>query len=444
MAVLSFKVQADYEKVVRLREEIAKLEAQMRSFGRNTPQTEIKAVEAKLAEARKEFTAITTEAAKAGAIIESNFKSKIRSASSAVNDFTAKIIDQKSVVKDVEHDVRRLAEAYQKALKSGSSNAPSIKADYDAAKKALQEEKAALFGLTQEKAKASLETKKLKDEYAAFKEEAGEAVKTNEGFTVSLGKVAGLIGGAAALKQLAAQVVRVRGEFQDMETAIETLVGKDMAGKLMPQIKEMAKISPLTMTDIVGAEKMMLGFNIDAEKSIDYLKAISDISMGNSQKFNSLTLAFSQMSAAGRLLGQDLNQMIGQGFNPLQVISEKTGKSIAQLKEEMSKGAISAEMVQQAFLDATSAGGKFYNMSENASKTINGQISMMQDAMDAVFNEIGMKTEGIIIKSIKAATSLIQNYEKIGKVLVGLVTTYGAYRTAVFLATAATSKHTIA
>ena len=444
MAVLSFKVQADYEKVVRLREEIAKLEAQMRSFGRNTPQTEIKAVEAKLAEARKEFTAITTEAAKAGAIIESNFKSKIRSASSAVNDFTAKIIDQKSVVKDVEHDVRRLAEAYQKALKSGSSKAPSIKADYDAAKKALQEEKAALFGLTQEKAKASLETKKLKDEYAAFKEEAGEAVKTNEGFTVSLGKVAGLIGGAAALKQLAAQVVRVRGEFQDMETAIETLVGKDMAGKLMPQIKEMAKISPLTMTDIVGAEKMMLGFNIDAEKSIDYLKAISDISMGNSQKFNSLTLAFSQMSAAGRLLGQDLNQMIGQGFNPLQVISEKTGKSIAQLKEEMSKGAISAEMVQQAFLDATSAGGKFYNMSENASKTINGQISMMQDAMDAVFNEIGMKTEGIIIKSIKAATSLIQNYEKIGKVLVGLVTTYGAYRTAVFLATAATSKHTIA
>lgn len=136
--------------------------------------------------------------------------------------------------------------------------------------------------------------------------------------------------------------------------------------------------------------------------------------------------------------------MINAGFNPLQQISEKTGKSIAQLKEEMSKGAISAEMVQQAFLDATSAGGKFYNMSENASKTINGQISMMQDAMDAVFNEIGTKTEGIIIKSIKAATSLIQNYEKIGKVLVGLVTTYGAYRTAVFLATAATSKQTIA
>ena len=136
--------------------------------------------------------------------------------------------------------------------------------------------------------------------------------------------------------------------------------------------------------------------------------------------------------------------MINAGFNPLQQISEKTGKSISQLKEEMSKGAISAQMVQQAFLDATSAGGKFYNMSENASKTINGQISMMQDAMDAMFNEIGTKTEGVIIKSIQSVTSLIQNYEKIGQVLASLVGTYGAYRTAVFLATAATSKHTLA
>ena len=445
MAVLSFKVQADYEKVVRLREEIVKLENQLKSFGRNTPLNEIKAVESKLADAKSQFTAITTEAAKAGATIDSGFKAKIYSASQAVNDLTAKIIEQKSVVKNVEFDVKRLGEAYQKALKSGSGNkASEMKAEYDAAKKALQEEKAALFGLTQEKATATLATKRLKDEYNAFKKEAKETTDASNGFSLSLGKIAGLVGGAAALKQLASQIVSVRGQFQDMETAIETLVGKDMANKLMPQIKEMAKISPLTMTDIVGAEKMMLGFNIDAEKTIDYLKALSDVSMGNSQKFNSLTLAFSQMSAAGRLMGQDLNQMINAGFNPLQVISEKTGKSIAQLKEEMSKGAISAEMVQQAFIDATSAGGKFYNMSENASKTINGQISMMQDAMDAAFNEIGTKTEGIIIKSIKAATSLIQNYEKIGKVLVGLVTTYGAYRTAVYLATMATSKHTLA
>ena len=444
MAILSFKVQADYEKVVKLREEIAKLETQLKSFGKNTPLSEIKAVENRLSEAKKEFTILASEAAKAGAIIEHDFKGKIKASTKEVDDFTAQIIEQKAVIKDHEFNVKKLGEAYRNALKKDASNTASIKEELDAAKKVVEEEKIALFNLTQEKAKAALATKKLKDEYEELKEEAGEAQKVNEGFSMSLGKIAGLVGGVAALKQLGSAIVQVRGHFQDMETAIETLVGKDMASKIMPQIKEMAKVSPLTMTDIVGAEKTMLGFNIEAEKTIDYLKAISDISMGNSQKFNSLTLAFSQMSAAGRLLGQDLNQFINAGFNPLQIIAEKTGKSISQLKEEMSKGAISAEMVQQAFLDATSAGGKFYNMSENASKTINGQISMMQDAMDAVFNEIGTKSEGFIIKGIQMATSLVQNYETIGKVLVGLVTTYGAYRTAVMLATLADEGKTFA
>lgn len=135
--------------------------------------------------------------------------------------------------------------------------------------------------------------------------------------------------------------------------------------------------------------------------------------------------------------------MINAGFNPLQIISEKTGKSIATLKDEMSKGAVSAEMVQQAFIDATSAGGKFYNMSENASKTINGQLSMMQDALDSVFNELGTKSESVIMDGIQMTTSLIQNYETVGRILAGLVVTYGTYRTAVMLVTAAESKHTL-
>lgn len=444
MAILKFKVHADYEKVIRLKEEIAKLEKQLKSFGKNTPLIEIQAVEKRLSDAKTQFTAIISEAAKAGAVLENDFKNKIYGASQTVNGLTEKIIEQRSAIKGAEGEVRKLGEAYRKALKEDAGNAPLLKTDYDKAKDALMNEKNALFELTQEKAKASLETKKLRDEYAAFKKEAGDVAEVSEGLTMSFGKIAGLVGGAAALKELGSQVVKVRGEFQEMETVISTLVGQDMADKLMPQLKEMAKISPLSLGDIIGAEKMMLGFNIEADKTIGFLKALGDVSMGNSQKFNSLTLAFSQMSASGRLMGNDLNQMINAGFNPLQVIAEKTGKSIAQLKDEMSKGAISAEMVQQAFIDATSAGGRFYNMSENTSKLINGQMSMMQDAIDATLNAIGTKTEGIIIKGIQATTSLIQNYERIGKVLAGLVTTYGVYRTAVMLCTTATSKHTIA
>ena len=443
MAKLYFKVGSDWEEVVRLRNEIAKLKQELMSMDGTQSPAAFKALNAQLAASNQRLDKLVTNAAKAGAEMETGFKRKIFDASQAVNGFTEKILAQKAVVKDIEADVKRLGDAYRIALKRNPLSANSKLEEYNAARKALDEEKAALFGLTQQQAEARLSVKKLRDEYALYNDNAKEIVESNNGIAISWKKALAVIGGAGVLKALGSEMIRVRGEFQSMQTAIETMVGKDMAGQLIPQIKELAKISPLTMSDMVGAEKMMLGFNIQAEDTIKYLKAISDISMGESSKFNSLTLAFSQMSAAGKLMGQDLNQMINAGFNPLQIISEKTGKSIATLKDEMSKGAVSAEMVQQAFIDATSAGGKFYNMSENASKTINGQLSMMQDALDSVFNELGTKSESVIMDGIQMTTSLIQNYETVGRILAGLVVTYGTYRTAVMLVTAAESKHTL-
>lgn len=444
MSKLYFKIGSDWEEVVRLRNEIAKLKQELMSMDGTQSPAAFKALNAQLAASNQRLDELVTNAAKAGAEMETGFKRKIFDASQAVNGFTEKILAQKAVVKDIEADVKRLGDAYRIALKRNPLSANSKLEEYNAARKALDEEKAALFGLTQQQAEARLSVKKLRDEYALYKDDAKEVVETNNGIAISWKKALAVIGGTGVLKALGAEMIRVRGEFQAADTAIETLLGnKEKANALMSQVREFAKISPLEFSDVTAATQMMLGFNIEAEKVPRYLQAISDISMGKSSKFNSLTLAFSQMSAAGKLMGQDLNQMINAGFNPLQIISEKTGKSIATLKDEMSKGAVSAEMVQQAFIDATSAGGKFYNMSENASKTINGQLSMMQDALDSVFNELGTKSESVIMDGIQMTTSLIQNYETVGRILAGLVVTYGTYRTAVMLVTAAESKHTL-
>ena len=444
MPKLAFHIEADYQKVIKLREEIDKLKSTISGMDGNTSPATFRAMEAQLAKNTKELDSLVVSAVRAGNEINQGFKKKIFDASQVVNGFSEKIIAQKSVIKGIEADVKRLGEAYRIALKRNPLSANKKLEEYNAVRKALDEEKAVLFDLTQQQAGARLSVKKLRDEYALYKDDAKEVVDSNNGIAISWKKVLAVIGGVGVLKALGSEIIRVRGEFQAADTAIQTLLGsKEKADALMSQVREYAKISPLEFSDVTQATQMMLGFNIEAEKVPRYLQAIGDVSMGDTQRFNSLTLAFSQMSAAGKLMGQDLNQMINAGFNPLQIMADKTGKSIATLKDEMSKGAISAEMVQQAFIDATSAGGKFYNMSENASKTINGQLSMMQDAMDSVFNELGQKSEGVIIKGIQTTTSLIENYETIGKVLAGLVATYGAYRTAVMLVTAAESKHTI-
>lgn len=240
-------------------------------------------------------------------------------------------------------------------------------------------------------------------------------------------------------KNFAQQVVSVRGEIQSLEKSFEILAGKDYGRRLFADIRSFAVNTPMQMNDLAKGAQTLLSFNVAAKEVMPILRAIGDISMGEAQKFNSLTLAFSQMSSTGKLMGQDLLQMINAGFNPLAVISEKTGKSIGVLKKEMEDGAISAEMVKKAFMDAAGEGGKFNGMLEQQSKGIKGAISNLQGAIDDMFNDIGKNSEGIIAGSIQAATDLVKSYERVGQVIGELIATYGVYKAALIALTAAKS-----
>ena len=446
MAELKFRVQADYEKVQRLRDEITKLKQEIKGVDAIQDPTSFNKLNSKLQQTSKELGNVTGKIAEASAAMETDFKQKIFAASQGVNDFTEKIIAQKGVVRDVAADVKRLGEAYRESVKSSPLTSDAKLAEWKAAKKALDEEKASLFALTQEQATARLSVKKLRDEYALLRQEGGGTAETMNLLTGKLKQMSGMILGGMGLKELASRIISVRAEFESMETSLKVLLGgsEERLNNIMGQIKEYALASPLNTKDMVGAVQMMTSFGIEAEKSIDYLKAIGDVSMGDTGKFNSLALAFSQMSSAGKLMGQDLMQMVNAGFNPLEEISRKTGKSIGELKNEMSKGAITSKMVQDAFISATSAGGKFFGMSSEGAKTLNGQISMLQESFDNMFNEIGSKGEGVVMSAVQAATYLVENYEQVGRVIVGLATSFGIYRTAVALATMTTNGYTIA
>ena len=443
MPLLKFEVQSDYDKVVRLREEIKRLKDEASNFNIDTPQSTIKALETKLQSAQSEFNKLTNAALIAGQEMEQGFKQRIYDASNVVNDLTDKIIAQRGVLRSASADAKKYADQYRDAVKNGTDT-PEMKRQYVEARQELERQKDVMFALSQEQSQARLSVRRLSDEYKLLKKDVGESTveidrmldnmvsNVENKLKMGLGKGLGMLGIGMGVESFFNQMVQTRGEFQQIETSLNVLLGsEEKAADLMGKVKEFAKVSPLDLKSTAAATQMMLGFNIEAEKVPRYLSAIGDISMGDAQRFNSLTLAFSQMSATGKLMGQDLNQMINAGFNPLQILSEKTGKSIEKLKDEMSKGAISAQMVQDAFIYATDAGGKFYQMSEKASKTINGQMSMLGDAVDAMFNDMGQASEDFIVSAISGATSLVENYETVLSVLGGLVMTYGAYKATV-------------
>lgn len=90
------------------------------------------------------------------------------------------------------------------------------------------------------------------------------------------------------------------------------------------------------------------------------MKMLGDISLGNGERLQSLSLAFGQVQASGRLMGGDLLQMVNAGFNPLEAIAKRTGETMIAVKERMSAGGVSVNEVEQAMKDATSEGGRFF------------------------------------------------------------------------------------
>lgn len=434
MATLYFKVSSDWEQVVKLRQECEKLEAQLKKMDVNKSPAAAKALETQLASARQQMMGLVTEAAKAGAVMEKDFKSNIYNASQSVNDFTQKIIDQKRVVKDVEHDVKRLGDAYKTALKRNPTGAAGLLSEYQSAKKTLDEEKATLFGLTQQQAEARLSVKRLKDEYAAFKEEAGETVEANEKMSVSLTKVLGVIGGVTALKNFATELVNVRGQFQQLEIAFSTMLkSKEKADKLMSELVDIAAKTPFDLQGVASSAKQMIAYGSSAENVGDELVMLGNVAAGVGSQLSEIAYLYGTLRTQGRAYAVDIRQFAGRGIP----IYEELAKVLGVTKDEVSglvkEGKVGFKEVEQAFRNMTSESGIYYNLMQEQSKSLTGQLSNLGDAWDTMLNEIGKDTQGIASAGISGLKGLIENYKTVGKILIGLIATYGTYKTALIV-----------
>lgn len=205
--------------------------------------------------------------------------------------------------------------------------------------------------------------------------------------------------------------VKYNIEMEKHLTNITTLLGgnADAAKEMLSYLTEMGKTTPYKTNDLLEATKTMLSFGISADEAKKNIQMLGDIAMGDSQKLSSLTLAFSQMSSTGKLTGQDLLQMINAGFNPLQQISKETGKSIGELKQEMADGAITSDMVAEAFKHATEEGGLFYQGAEKGGQTIEGKLST---AIESIQIALGKLTETLLPVITKIIDKIVEWADK--------------------------------
>lgn len=224
----------------------------------------------------------------------------------------------------------------------------------------------------------------------------GQAFRSIPGAEFIMNPVVALTAGIGVVSKLGM-------ETEKTAVAFNVLVGnEDKAEKMLGEINKYADNTLWDRSTTQSAAQTMLGFGVSTETVVDDLKMLGDVAQGDKNRLQQLALVFGQISAAGKLQGQDLLQLINAGYNPLLDISAQTGKSVAQLKDDMSKGLVTFDMVRAAFQRATGEGGKFNNMTARIAETSYGAFEQLKGKLISTLLELYNVIQPFIIPVLNA------------------------------------------
>lgn len=359
-----------------------------------------------------------------------------------------------------------------KLASSGSMN--KMAKDAQSVGEQLRRMRAEFRGLTVDEAKAG-EGNRIIEKYRQLRTEAGiyagtldQAVKAQDKLAAQSDKATGAIqrqntefkrqsemlvqlksyamnflsvyGGIRLTKNL----IDITGEFEMQRVSLQAILqDAEKGAAIFERIKGLAVISPFQFKDLVAYTKQLSAFSVPYEELYDTTKMLADVSAGLGVEMYRIILAYGQVRSAAVLRGQELRQFTEAGIPLVQMLADKftalKGEvvSAADVFDLISTRQVPFEMIKDIFVEMTSEGGKFYKMQEKQAETLKGKVANLKDAYQIMFSEIGGKGEKVLKGAVDGTRFLMENYDTIGRILLTMVATYGAYRTAILVAATA-------
>lgn len=352
-------------------------------------------------------------------------------AQKVTDEVTASFIEQKQIVANLQSEVRSLNAEYRNADKGDKVG---IRSQITSKQKELEQQRVTLNALKAEQERAKLAVKGLSDETRNYEKVVGKVSGAQAEANLVMGRFESTllkIGGLATLKKFADDVIRVRGEFQKTQVAFETMLGsKEKSDVLMSQMVETAAKTPFDLQGVADGAKQLLAYGTSAENVNDTLIRLGNIASGLSIPLGDMVYLYGTTQTQGRLFTQDVRQFMGRGIPLVKELASMLGKTEEEINKMVTAGKIGFPEVEKVIKKMTDEGGQFHNLMEKQSQTLSGQISNLGDAWDSMLNSIGEDSQGLSSTTISMATSIVENYEEIGRILIGLIATYGAYKTA--------------
>ena len=264
---------------------------------------------------------------------------------------------------------------------------------------------------------------------------------------------------SAELGKVVKSGIDYNASMESYLTNFKVMLGnEELAAEKLSELRKMAASTPFALSDLTEGTQTLLQFGIAADDTTGVLKQLGDISLGNTDKLQTLVRTYGKMSSAKKVTLENVNMMIDAGFNPLNQICEATGESMSDLYKRISDGKVSFSELQAAVSAATSEGGQFYNGMLEASQTFSGRMSTLKDNVSALTGEL---TSGLfaalgelVVKLNEVVTSFLDSDEKMAQLkdTIGIATAVVAaagtafltYKGYVAAATIATKAHELA
>ena len=342
-------------------------------------------------------------------------------------------------------DVKRGADEFIDALMrmqmQANNAAKTISSDVSLMTSNLSKSDEGMAKQANNAAKTSAEIKNLGNSYSQASSKGENLVSTlykmqDAGATAdamfaSLAKSAASFGVAFSAQEFASHVTNIRGQFQQIEMAFNTMLGSEQkASALMQQMVNTAASTPFDLQGVANGAKQLLAYGLEANKVNGTLVRLGDIAAGLSIPLNDIIYLYGTTMSQGRLYAQDLMQFTGRGIPMIAELAKQFGVSESKVKDLVSEGKVGFPEVQKAIEDLTNEGGKFGGLMEAQSKTLTGQLANLEDNIDMMFNEIGEKSEGAIGGAIELAADMVDHYKEIGSVIISIAAAWGMNKAA--------------
>lgn len=218
---------------------------------------------------------------------------------------------------------------------------------------------------------------------------------------VQLGSV--FTGMAGGILNMGIASVQAAAQMRQYEIAFQTMLKSAEAGtQMLRDLQQFAAETPFDVPGVVSAGQQLMAFGFKAEEIIPMLTNLGDAASGlglGTEGVSRLAYALGQMQTSGKLNAQDMMQLTSAGIAAWDMLAQAAGKTVAEMKDLCSKGAIDSKAAVQTIVAGMN--DQFGGMMAKTSDEVAGLLANIEETAGNTSAAVGKYlTEAFNIKGI--------------------------------------------